>query len=168
MSEAQNPQNLNQSLKKGLLMTLLVLGSIGMGLVALWNIELGDESLSSLWARSDKPLFIAALGLISCAMPCVAMRWRALLPRGESICSLSPFHDRHFKARLLCSTLRCLDQSEKPSQPECSASDPKPHFSDSLAALAVSRIIGLASSCMLAGLMWAFAPFPTPPNGPAS
>lgn len=163
MSEAQNPQNLNQSLKKGLLMTLLVLGSIGMGLVALWNIELGDESLSSLWARSDKPLFIAALGLISCAMPCVAMRWRALLPR-ENQSAASPL----FMTAILSSAFVLNLALPGPVGEAISAGmlsqRSKTPFSDSLAALAVSRIIGLASSCMLAGLMWAFAPFPTPPE----
>lgn len=144
-------------------MTLLVLGSIGMGLVALWNIELGEESLSSLWARSNKPLFIAALALISCAMPCVAMRWRALLPT-ENQADAKPL----FMTAILSSAFVLNLALPGPVGEAISAGmlsqRSKTPFSDSLAALAVSRIIGLASSCMLAGLMWAVAPFPTPPE----
>ena len=75
----------------------------------------------------------------------------------------STLHDSHFKLGL-CSELGTAwacrrSHLSRNAQPAVQ----NPIFR-SLAALAVSRIIGLASSCMLAGLMWAFAPFPTPPE----
>lgn len=163
MREEQDKLSFRRNIRKGLLVTFTILGSLFMGIVALWNIELGEESLSSLWNRSEKHAFLAALGLISCAMPCVAMRWRALLPK-SSHASASPL----FMTAILSSAFVLNLALPGPVGEAISAGmlskRAKVSFADSIASLAVSRIIGLASSCLLAGLMWIFAPFPTPPE----
>jgi len=167
MTTDPNSSETRRILKKGLAIMGLTVVVIIIGAVALLKIESdsnqSDESptLSSLWHDSNGLELIAALALISTAMPFVALRWRALFPK-EFKSKSSPL----YLTGILCAAFVFNLALPGPVGELLSAGmaqkKTKLPFLVGLSALGVSRIIGLGSACGIAGVLYWVAPFETP------
>ena len=127
----------------------------------LWNWEIEGISLGMIWAKTNKPLFLLAIFLISLAVPCVSLRWRALFaPQDKK--RLSPF----FMTGVLCVAFVFNFVLPGPVGEGISAwilhKKDDVSFGDALAGLGLSRVIGLATACLIAGLVYILAPFAIP------
>lgn len=126
-----------------------------------WEKEIQGFSLSSLWMQTNRPVFFTAIIFISSALPCVALRWRALFPseakRESSIFMLTS---------ILCSAFVFNLALPGPVGEGLSgwiAAKKYPlSFSEALASLGISRVIGLGSACLVAGGVYWIAPFEIP------
>ena len=126
-----------------------------------WEKEFQGFSLASLWKQTDHFLFFTAIVCISFALPCVALRWRALFP-SEAKKESSVF----MLTSILCSAFVFNLALPGPVGEGLSgwiASKKYPlSFSEALASLGISRIIGLGSACLVAGGVYWIAPFEIP------
>jgi hypothetical protein len=133
----------------------------------LWDYDFQGTSLKEIWKQTDGRLFGLSLLLISCAMPCVALRWRALFPKSAKS-SANPI----YLTGILCAAFVFNFALPGPVGEALSAwmakEKSKVNFSEAIAGLGLSRIIGLGSACGIAGLVYWIAPFSIPPEwGPA-
>ncbi len=149
------------ALKKGLIILLVTIFALIMGVIALWRMEIQENSLAELWEGSDKRYIIVALFLISSAMPFVAMRWRALLPN-------KTLHSPLLLTGILSAAFVFNIALPGPVGELISAGmvqkKYKTPFAEAIASLLVSRIIGLGSACLIAGLMYFLFPLQLPPK----
>ena len=126
-----------------------------------WDKEFQGFSLSSLWKQTDHILFFTSIIFISFALPCVALRWRALFPP-EAKKESSVF----MLTSILCSAFVFNLALPGPVGEGLSgwiASKKYPlSFSEALASLGISRVIGLGSACLVAGAVYWIAPFEIP------
>ena len=80
MSEQYSYQALIRRGFKTIFVVVIVIAAL---IWFLWDWEFQGLSISSIWDQTDRTLFIFSIILISTALPCVAMRWRALFPAEE-------------------------------------------------------------------------------------
>lgn len=156
------PVDVGRILRRGawfLLATVLV---IVLGTLALGRTQAGGEAIADLRERADPLGLVAAVGLISLAQPCVAMRWRALLPRDAArpgVVVLTGF---------LCAGLVFNYALPGPVGELVTAGLLRRRsdiaVADGLASLVVSRIVGLGSACVVAGIVWLVVPMDVPPE----
>lgn len=136
-------------------MALLLLLVLAFGATSV-----GRDTLVDLWSRAEPLGLVGAIALISLSQPCVAMRWRSLLPRDAR--RPGPL----FLTGVLCVGLVFNYALPGPVGELVSAVMVRRRSSipaaEALAALAVSRMIGLGSACAVAGVLWLVAPVETP------
>ena len=156
-------QNAKSALQKGLLLSSALLILIVTVIGWLWDYEIAETSLSQLWKSTDQVIFLCSMGLISVAMPCVAMRWRALFPPPANR-EASPGHI----TGVLCAAFLFNFALPGPIGEAISAwmvhRKSTISLPAALASLGMSRILGLSSACLIAGLVYWLAPFPIPPR----
>ena len=141
-----------------IILFLLILIAVGFW---TWEKEFQGFSLAGLWMQTDRALFFISIVLISFALPCVSLRWRALFPpaakRESSVFMLTS---------ILCSAFVFNLALPGPVGEGLSgwiASRKYPlSFSEALASLGISRVIGLGSACLVAGGVYWIAPFDIP------
>ena len=141
-----NPNEIHSSLRKGIIFLIVTILAILLGVVALWRFEVEKMALEQIWNNFDPTLLLLALLLISSSMPFVAMRWRALFPHqnkkeGNPIL-LTGILSAAFVLNLALpgpvGELLSAGMVQKKTRIQ---------FSTALAALIVSRLIGLGSAC---------------------
>ena len=151
----------NAPLRKGIALLLATILSIVIGMVAFWRFEIGELSLQSIWADANYGFLSLALLLISSSMPFVAMRWRALFPKAQKSQGNPILLTGILSAAFVLNLALPGPVGELLSagmvQKKTSI-----RFSTALAALLVSRIIGLGSACAIAAMMYWVAPFSIP------
>ncbi|MEC7986224.1 MAG: lysylphosphatidylglycerol synthase transmembrane domain-containing protein [Myxococcota bacterium] len=151
--------NKQNALKKGLFILFSTIFALVIGIVALWKMEIQENSLANLWATSDKGYILIALALISSSIPFVGMRWRALLPNKSK-------HSPLLLTGVLSAAFVFNIALPGPVGELISAGmvqkKYKTPFSEAISSLLVSRIIGLGSACMIAALMYYLFPLQIP------
>ena len=152
---------MNQSIRKAIYSTIFFLLILLMLSFWAWDREFQGFSLSQLWEQTDHSLFFTSILMISFAIPCVALRWRALFPP-EAKKESSLF----MLTSILCSAFVFNIALPGPVGEGLSgwiASKKYPiSFSEALASLGISRVIGLGSACFVAGSVYWIAPFEIP------
>ena len=160
MSEEYSFQSL---IYRGFKTILIVVTLIMILLWSLWDWEFQGLSIGNIWAQTDRVLFLLSILLISTALPCVAMRWRALFPKEEKN-RLNPLE----MTGLLCVAFVFNIVLPGPVGEGVAAwalhkrSDVS--VGNSIAGLGLSRIIGLGSACSIAGIVYWLAPFSIEPR----
>ena len=138
-------QDAKSALQKGLLLSSALLLIIITVIGWLWDYEITGTSLSQLWESTDRVMFLCSMGLISVAMPCVAMRWRALFPSPANR-DASPSHI----TGVLCAAFLFNFALPGPISEAISAwmvhRRSTIRMSTALASLGIGRILGLTSA----------------------
>lgn len=151
--------------QKAILYSVLIVLIICSAAWILWNFSVQGISLSAIWQQTDTTRFCCSVLLISLALPCVALRWEALLPPRPDSNSIL---DTVFMTGVLCVAFVCNFVLPGPVGEGVSAWMVHKRLGisveDSLSALGISRVIGLGSACSIAGLVYVFSPFEIAPE----
>lgn len=142
--------------------TVIMVAMFGLIWMA-WDWDFQGQSLSGIWAETDRLLFLASIVLISTALPFVSLRWAALFPREErqrlSVVTMT---------NLLCIAFIFNLFLPGPVGEGVAAwvlhRKSKVSVGNSLAGLGLSRVIGLGSACTIAGLVYWVSPFTIDPK----
>ena len=160
MSDQYSYQSL---IRRGFKTVLVVVSVIAVLIWYLWDWEFQGLSIATIWEQTDRTLFVLSIVLISTALPCVAMRWRALFPAEEKS-RLNPID----MTGLLCVAFVFNFVLPGPVGEGVAAwalhKRAKVSVGNSLAGLGLSRIIGLGSACSIAGIVYWLAPFTIEPK----
>lgn len=73
------------ALRRALMMALALLGVIGLGVLALYQSDLGQDHIEELWARTSWPPLVFALGIMTVGLCFLGLRWRSLVPGGQDL-----------------------------------------------------------------------------------
>lgn len=139
----------------------VLLGVLVLAAVVAWRTDIGRAALLDVWNRASLTALIGTVLLMSLSFPAVAMRWRALLP-AEQRDQINP---------LLLTGIVCVAQVFNYAVPGpvgelISVLMVRRRygvpFGDGMAALALSRVIGVSSVLAIAGVLSLVYPFPIP------
>ncbi len=146
--------DLRKGLIRGVWSLGLAAGVLLLLFLAVWRLDPRSVGLQELLLRSDPALLALGVGLISLAPVAMALRWRALLPgRGHPVLPLSGF---------MC--VGILFNYALPGPvgelvaAMLAAKRCRLALADTLATLAVGRVLGLGLAASLAGTIYLFAP----------
>lgn len=158
--DSKSPENLVQ---RAIITVTLILASMVLLLWMAWEWDFQGQSLSGIWSRTDRPLFLASIGLISTALPFVSLRWAALFPPEEksrlSILTMTNLLCIAFIGNLFLPGPVGEGVAAWVLHRKCNVS-----VGNSLAGLGLSRVLGLGSACTIAGLVYWIAPFTIEPK----
>lgn len=152
---------MHDSLQKALRYFFLLAFFFIIGISWIWDKEFQGYSLQKIWNTTDHLLFFASVIFISLAMPFVALRWRALFPP-ESKEDTSPMYLTGILCAAFVFNLALPGPVGEALCAWLASTKSSVSFSEALAALGFSRIIGLASACLIAGVVYWIAPFAIP------
>lgn len=78
-----DPQRARGAVRSGLISAGLAVGAVVLVLLGLARTDVGAAAARDLMGRMNPPALLAAAGLMSLAFVAMALRWRALMPRGH-------------------------------------------------------------------------------------
>lgn len=159
--EGSGPPALQGVARRGLLSGLIGLGAVTLAMLAVSRTPLGAGALHDLAARArPAPLLLAAV-IMSFAFFFMGLRWRALMPAGHRPPAWG-------LTAMLCAGL-LLNYALPGPVGELGAAwfahrRYKVPLADCLASGVAARVVGLASSALMATSFWALADLPVPPG----
>jgi len=147
------------ALRRAVTLAVALLVAIGLGVLALSQSDLGEEHIAELWHRTRWLPLLAALVIMSVGLCFMGLRWRALVPGGESL-PLVGMTGAVASGMLLNYALPGpVGEVAAPMLVQRRYGFPA---ETTLAAGIHARFIGLATAGIFAGLAWVFGDMPVP------
>ena len=163
----QNPNTSSQNtfniVRRAIITISMILAAMVLLIWMVWDWDFQGQSLASIWAKTERSLFLASIVLISTALPFVSLRWAALFPKEEkaklSIVTMTNLLCIAFIGNLFLPGPVGEGIAAWILHRKCKVS-----VGNSLAGLGLSRVLGLGSACTIAGMVYWIAPFTIEPK----
>ncbi|MEC8424678.1 MAG: lysylphosphatidylglycerol synthase transmembrane domain-containing protein, partial [Myxococcota bacterium] len=154
-----DPQRARRAVRRGLVSAGLVVACLVLVLAGLTRTDIGAAAAGDLLVRIDPLFLLGAAGLMSLAFVAMALRWRALMPRGHHPPTAG------LTAIILAGLL--LNYAVPGPFGELGAAwfAHKRYgvpIGDSLASGVTARLVGLATAAFVAAGIWAVFELPVP------
>ena len=149
------------ALRRALFLAAALLGAIGLGVLALWQSDLGREHVETVWARTTWPPLVFALGIMTVGLCFLGLRWRALVPGGDKLPVLGMTGAVASGMLLNYALPGPVGELAAPMLVQRRYGFPAEM---TLAAGIHARFVGLATAGAFAGVAWVFGDMPIPPD----